>query len=285
MREIAKGVYLENAYFSGNVGCVTTGEGAVLIDTPMLPRDAWAWLKKIASVTKQGIAFLINTDYRVEHVLGNCFFPTTATIAHQAAWAEMQRYDEGFLQRYISRHKQYYPSVDADLAKARIVLPELTLTTDMTLYKGDQVFRLIYAGGHTPASVMVHLPKERLLFTGNVVVTGEHPSLDQANSLKWLHALEMIRNMDEVDLIVPGHGDLCDPSATEVLTDYITQMRERVYEHYTSGYTRRETVDRVKMQDFFEVSAERRGVIERRIRGSVERVYDEFKKGTLRRRR
>ena len=71
----------------------------------------------------------------------------------------------------------------------------------------------------------------------------------------------------------------------ELLTDYITKMRERVYEHYTSGYTRRETVDKVKMQDFFEVSAERRGVIERRIRGSVERVYDEFKKGTLRRRR
>jgi cyclase len=285
MREIAKGVYFEDAYFSGNVGCITTGEGAVLVDSPMLPRDAWAWLKRIASLTKQGIAFLINTDYRVEHVLGNCFFPTTATIAHQAAWTEMQRYDQGFLQRYISRHRQQYPRVDTDLAKARVVLPELTLTTDMTLYKGEQVFRLIYAGGHTPASIMVHLPNERILFAGNVVVTGEHPSLNQANTMKWLHALEIIRKMDGVDIIAPGHGDLCDPSATDLLTDYITTIRERVYEHFTNGYTRRETVDKVKMQDFFDIPPEKRVQMERRIRGSVERVYDEFKKRTVRRRR
>lgn len=285
MREIAKGVYFEDAYFSGNVSCITTAEGAVLIDSPMLPRDVWAWLKSIASVSRQGIAFLVNTDYRVEHVIGNCFFPTTATIAHQAAWTEMQRYDQGFLQRHISRHKQYYPSVDDDLAKARIVLPELTLSTEMTLYKGDRAFHLMYAGGHTPASIMVLLPEERILFSGNVVVTGEHPSLDQANTLEWLHALEKIRNMDNVDIIVPGQGDLCDPSATEVLTDYITMIRERVYEHYASGYTRRETVDKVKMDGFFDVPAANRTHIERRIRGSVERVYDEFKKGAGKKRR
>jgi hypothetical protein len=39
------------------------------------------------------------------------------------------------------------------------------------------------------------------------------------------------------------------------------------------------------MLDFFEVPPERRAEIERRIRGSVERVYDEFKKGKLKRRR
>ena len=43
MREIAKGVFFENDYISGNVGCVLTEEGAVLIDSPMLPKDAWHW--------------------------------------------------------------------------------------------------------------------------------------------------------------------------------------------------------------------------------------------------
>jgi len=283
MREIAEGVYFENAYRSGNVGCVITGEGAVLIDAPMLPRDAWNWLKMIASVTKQGIAFLINTDYHVERVLGNCFFPT-ATIAHQLAWAEMQRYDEAFLQRYFSRHKEHDADAVADLTKARVVLPEITLTKDLTLYKGDRVFYLIHVGGHTSASIMVHLPKERVLFAGDVVVNGEHPSLGQANSLQWLHALELIREMDDVDIIVPGHGELCDPSATKVLTDYITKLRERVYEYYSNGYTRRETVDKVKMEDFFSIPPERREEFERRIRSSVERVYDEFKKGTEKKR-
>ncbi len=285
MHEITEGVLFENAYVSGNVGCVLTEEGAVLIDSPMLPKDAWHWLRQIASRTKLGVALLVNTDYRVDRVLGNCFFPPTVTIAHQAAWIEMQRYDEAFLQRYMNHNKHYQAAMQSDLARARVVFPELTMTRDMTVYKGDRVIRLIFAGGHTPASIMLHLPTERLLFAGNVVVTGEHPDLSHADTMKWLHALEAIRGMDDVDLIVPGRGEPCDLSTTEVLTDYIIKIRERVYEYYSSGYTRRETVDKVKMEDFFSIAAARRGEMERRIRGSVERVYDEYKKGTSRRRR
>lgn len=283
MREIARGVYFEHSYRSGNVGLVLTNEGAVLIDAPMLPKDAWDWLKKVGSVSKQGISFLINTDYQVERVLGNCFFPTV-TIAHQLAWEEMQRYDEAFLQRHIGHYKLPDSSTGTDLSKARIVLPELTLTDDLTLHKGERVFQLIHVGGHTPASILVHLPQERILFSGDVVVYGQHPSLSQANTTKWLEALEFIRNMEDVDIIVPGRGDLCDRPATAVLSTYITQMRERVYEYYANGYTRRETVDRVKMQDFFEIPRGQREEIERRIRSSVERVYDEFKKEAERKR-
>jgi len=284
MREINKGIYFENSYRSGIVGFATSAEGVVMIDAPMLPKDAWDWLKKIGSVSKQGVSFLINTDYQVERVLGNCFFPT-ATIAHQLAWSEMQRYDETFLQRHISHYKELDPSNATDLSKVRIVLPELTITSDMTLYKGERILKLIHVGGHTPASIMVHLPKERVLFSGDVVVCGQHPALGQANTVKWLQALEIVRSMPDVETIVPGHGELCTSADTQALSDYITKMRERVYEHYNNGYTRRETVDRVKMQDFYDVPRNQREEIERRIRSSVERVYDEFKKEAEKKRR
>jgi len=285
MRTIADAVYFKSTYTSGNVGFVSTEEGAVLIDSPMLPKDAWGWLKRITSVNKQGIAVLINTDHQIEHILGNCFFPATVTIAHQITWNELQRYDEAYLQRHISHVKHHGPEVDSALTKVRIVLPELTLTGDMTLYKGDQVFDLVYAGGHTPSSILVHVPKSRVLFASGVVVTGEHPSLSQANSERWLQALEMIRAMEDVDIVVPGYGQPCTPADTQILSDYITALRDRVYKHYSSGYTRRETVDKVRMLDFFSIPSSRRLEIERRIRSSVERVYDEFKKGTEKKRR
>jgi len=284
MHQITKGVYYRDKCCSGNVGLAMTDDGAVLIDSPMLPKEAWEWLRKVTSISKNGIAMLINTDYKVERVLGNCFFPATVNVAHQLAWAELQRYDEAFLQRYISHYKECDTASVSDLTKARIVLPELTLTADMTVHKGGRTFRLIFAGGHTPASIMVHLPEERVLFSGDVVVCGEHPSLAQASSMRWLHALELIRRLDNVDVIVPGRGTMCDLAATETLTNYISQMRERVLQCYSEGYTRRETVDRVKMQEFFSIPAARREDIERRIRGSVERVYDEFKKETERKR-
>jgi cyclase len=132
---------------------------------------------------------------------------------------------------------------------------------------------------------MVHLPEEKVLFAGDVVVVDQHPALDQANTEQWLDALEAIRNMDGVDVIVPGHGTPCTAAKTQDLTDYITAMRERVYEHYEAGLTRRETVDKVKMSDFYAIPSDMRTPVERRIRGSVERVYDEFKKGPQKRRR
>jgi hypothetical protein len=85
--------------------------------------------------------------------------------------------------------------------------------------------------------------------------------------------------------VVPGYGEPCTRADTQVLSDYITAMRERVYEHYSGGYTRRETVDKVRMTDFYSMPPSRRPEIERRIRSSVERVYDEFKKGTEKKRR
>jgi cyclase len=228
---------------------------------------------------------LINTDYRVERVLGNCFFPTTGTIAHQAAWSQMQRYDDSFLKRYISRRRQYLPKVASELAKARVVLPELTLGSELTLHKGDKVLQLLHAGGQTPGSILVHVPEDRVLFAGDVVVVDQHPALDQANTERWLEALEAIRNMDDVDVIVPGHGAPCTADKTRDLTRYITAMRERVHEQFEAGLTRRETVDKVKMSDLLPIPADRRTLVERRIRGSVERVYGEFKKGPQKRRR
>ena len=278
MKEIASGVYCETSYCSGNVGFAVTEEGAVLVDSPMMPRDAWDWLRKITSITMKGISVLINTDYKVERVLGSCFFPATTTIAHQITWSELQRYDEQFLQRQIGHNAECDSQTATELAKTRIVHPELTLTSDMSIFKAGRAFRLLYAGGHTPASIMVHMPQEKVLFAGDVVINGEHPALSQANSMRWLHTLEIIRRLNDVELVVPGRGQPCHPLDTEMLSDYISKMRDRVYDCFTGGCTRRESVDRVRMSDFCPVPASKRDEVERRIRASVERVYDEFKK-------
>lgn len=284
MREIAEGIYYEGAYRSGNVGCVQTREGAVLVDTPMLPNDAWDWLKKTAAGNREGIAFLINTDYHLQRGLGNCYFPAPS-IAHQRTWIEIQRYDESYLQRYFGHRRERYASASIDLSKARIVLPELAVTNELTVHKGERTIKIIHVGGHTPASIVVHLPEERVLFAGDVVVNGEHPALGQANSMQWLHALETIDGMDNVDVIVPGCGDVCDRSVIQSLIDYINAIRAAVQEQFVAGATRRETVDKVKMDGFFPIPAGRREEMERRIRSSVERLYDEFKKEKERRRR
>jgi len=280
MKEIGNGVYAETEYPGCNVGCIATDEGAVLVDTPMFPADAWRWLRRIARTTKHGLAYLVSTDYHLAHILGNCFF-SAATIAHELAWGEIESHAEALLQRQIEECREKDPQLATELADVHIVLPEVAIIEGLTIYKGGRVIKVLYLGGHTPASIGVYVPDSRVLFAGDVVVVGQHPSLAEAESLQWLAALERIRGMD-VETVVPGHGAICAPEDTQPLTAYIQEMRSRVEKLYQGGTGRRDSVEKVRnaMIDRFPVRAEEKGAVAQQIRGSIERVYEEIRKGS-----
>ncbi len=279
MKEIKDGIYVETGYQGANVGFIATDGGAVLVDTPMLPADAWRWLRRVARIVTGGLAYLVNTDYHGSHILGNCFFPAVI-IAHELTWREVKTHGEALLQQYIDEYKEKEPQVATELAEVKIVAPEVTITDNLMLHKGGRAIEVIYLGGHTPASIGVHVADSKALFTGDVVVTGRHPSLAEAQTEQWLQALERIRGMD-VEVIVPGHGEPCDLAATESLSAYISEMRQRVETLYRAGASRREAVEKVRMAmiDHFPVRAENREAAAARLRASIERIYEEIRKG------
>lgn len=279
MKEIGKDIFVETEYQGANVGCILTGDGAVLVDTPMIPSEAQHWSRRVARRTKQGRTYLINTDYHISHILGNHFFPAVI-IAHELAWQEMAAYDLSFSQSIIDEYKEKDPQVAADLSEVRLVLPEVTLTDSLSLHKGDRLIEVVHFGGHTPATVGVYVPDSRVLFTGDLVVTKRHPSLIHAQSKQWLEALQRIRQMD-VEVIVPGHGGIADLSAIEPLANYIEEMRKQVGELYGGGASRREAVEKVRaaVMDLFPVRPEEQKIVAARIRASIERVYEEIRKG------
>ena len=59
MQQIGRGIYAETGYRGGNVGFVVTGEGVILINTPMIPHEARDWRDEIAGVTDQEVIFII----------------------------------------------------------------------------------------------------------------------------------------------------------------------------------------------------------------------------------
>ena len=218
MREIGPGVYVEVGYRGVNLGLVLTGEGAIVIDTPMSPSAARRWREQVAAQTDEPLIYVVNTDHHRGHALGNQFF-SAPVIAHDLAWKDMKSYTtDVWRQRLIDSFREREPDLAAELEDLQVVLPQVTFTRRLTLYRGRRLVHLIHVGGHTPATIMVHLPEERILFTGDVVVNGQHPYLGQCNSKQWLKALTYIRKMS-VDTIVPGHGDLCGKEATQPLSE------------------------------------------------------------------
>jgi cyclase len=277
MQHIGQGIYVETGYQGCNVGFVVTGEGVILINTPLSPLEARLWRDEIARVTDQKVIYIINTDYHPDCVVGNHIFGAPV-IAHELAWRKMKSYGDSFRQRLVDSYKDA-PRVAAALKRLKIVLPQITLTERMSLHKGNKVLKLIHVGGHTPASIIVHVPGDGVLFAGDVVVNGLHPLMEEADSKEWLGALTYIRRpWVKAEIIVPSEGEVCDKEATKQLSHYIRRLRSKVRGMYATGHSRAESVASVaEMLDFFPEADEEGREAKQRLKANAERVYEEMR--------
>ncbi len=274
MEEIAPGVYVKLDYEGANVGCILTDIGAIVVDTPLIPQDGKDWAARVAQLTDK-VLYVFNTDHHRAHIMGNQFFDAPV-VAHEVAWREMSNYKETFIERTKNIFKK-----DTDIAaqfdQIRLKKPEITFTGRLMLQKGGRDVHFIYLGGHTPATSGVWLPKEHILFTGDVVVVGEHPSLGQSVSKEWLEVLTRLRKMS-LAYLVPGHGPLCNTEATEPVSDYIRTLRAKVRSQYRTGRSKSEAAVVInQMIDYFPYRPGDKSFVEKRIRAGISRVYDEMK--------
>jgi cyclase len=278
MQRVAPNVYVETVWSGINVGAVITSEGIILVDTPLIPAEARLWRENLSTVSDQPIIYVINTDFHPDRVVGNCWF-NAPVIAHEGVWEKACTYGNGFRQQLIDSLADKYPPAVREMVTWKMVLPQLTFTARLTLYKGDQAVELIHVGGATPASGLVYLPEARVVFTGDTVVHGMHPLGVQANSKQWLKALNTIRKM-RVERIVPGRGPVGDKQDTYPLSEYIRQLRARVRQLYLAGRSKTEAGVLVsEFLEYFPVPDDQREAIRASVKGSVDRVYEEMKAG------
>jgi cyclase len=274
MQEIAPGVYVKLDYEGANVGCILTDAGAIVVDTPLIPADGKDWAAEVARITDK-VLYVFNTDHHRAHIVGNQYFDAPV-IAHEIAWKEMSNYKDTFIERTKNMFKRQ-PEIVAQFNEVKIKKPEVTFTGRLIIKKGGREIHFVYQGGHTPAASGVWLPEERILFSGDVVVVGEHPSLGQSNSKEWLEVLTRLRKLS-LATIVPGHGPLCNVEATVPVSEYIRAMRTKVRSQYRSGRSKSEAAVVIsQMIDYFPYRPDDKSFIEKRIRAGVSRVYDEMK--------
>jgi len=273
MREVAPGAFAETRYEGGNVGFVVTGAGVICIDVPMLPADLKRWKAQIASTTDEPIIALVQTDYDQERVLGPALLGVPV-IAHDSAPEKMKTYTSDKVMNQIS------DLLGEDVGEEgwQVRMPEVTFSERLILYKGMRELHVMHGGGHSPATCMVYLPEDGVIFTGDVVFNGLHPSVAQAETKDWLSALTQLRKM-QADTIVPGHGDVCDKEATHPLSEYIRDLRAAVRRNFQLGRSKSETSAAVipEFIDAFPYKQSDREKIRQLVKGGSDRIYDEYR--------
>jgi len=258
MQNVTKNVYTDTTIRGCNPSFVVTSDGVVVIDTPQLPTKA---VEMRALAEKHGpVRYVINTEHHVDHIFGNYYFKGAGpVIAHRGV-------DENFMVvgpdlDPFAYAAEAIPMDDPDGAP---IFPErdtyfedsnrpaIVFTGDVTLRVGGHVFELIHTPGHTPGQVTVHVPQERVAFTGDTIFSECQTWLHTSNVDQWLVALERIRQLD-IDHIVPGHGPVTTKKYLDVqrsvLMDWVTAVAAAV----AKGWSREETIERVNFADRYPV--------------------------------
>jgi cyclase len=273
MKQVTSRVYAETKYESGNVGFIVTKAGVVCIDTPMLPSDVRDWRAQIATVTRNPIIALIQTDYDQARVVGTSLFQVPL-VAHDNTWDKMKLYSSEKMLNQINEFLEQ----DANHANWQARMPDITFEERLVLYKGDCEIHVIHAGGHSTATCLVYLPEENIILSGDLVFSCQHPSMLYAETKQWLSALNQLRKMP-VDIIVPGHGEICGKEDTQPLSNYIRDMRATVRKSFQAGRSKSETSSALIPEFFqaFPYAEDERDQVRARIKGGSDRIYDEYR--------
>ena len=278
-KEIAPGVFINIAYRGCTPGFVSTEEGVILVDTPLIPEQATDWRAQIEEeCPDQPILYVFNTDHHRGHALGNQYFMPSTVIAHERAHKEMSGYTENFKERVFNSFKRE-PDIQKQMTNIEIIPPHLTFTDSTKLLYGGREVDLIYVGGHTPATSIAWLPEEKICFVGDVLWVDQHPYMAQANSKEWLEGLALIRELG-AEMLIPGHGPTCTAEATHKVEEYIIFMRGRVRDYYLEGKNKNEAKSGLvgEMLAWFPVPPDRKAKIESQIKSGINRVFREIQR-------
>jgi cyclase len=222
LEEVDRGVFAyvqpDGTWWINNTAFVTAPDGVVVVDTCATERRTRAFLETLAGVTPAPIRMLVNTHHHGDHTHGNY-------LAHPAAIVAHTRCREAMLATGINHYEGVFEPVDwGDL---RLAPPILTFDDHVDVWAGDTKIELHYIGtpAHTTNDVVAWLPDRRIMFAGDLVFNGGTPFMLMGSVRGCVEALERIRQFLP-DVIVPGHGPVCDTGVLDRLVRYCEFVEE-----------------------------------------------------------
>jgi glyoxylase-like metal-dependent hydrolase (beta-lactamase superfamily II) len=206
-----------------NAGFILTDEGVVVVDSQMNEDLAKELLTEIRRLSSLPILYIINTHYHGDHTFANhVFSPSKGIIAHENTLKFLQEHGDEHLQQF---ERFYGPEQSKGI---KITLPTKTLQDQMTLTLKDRTIQILYLGiGHTNSDLVIYLPQEKILFSGDLVYVSRLPWLVDGNTRQWLKTLEKLKALD-FKTVVPGHGKVGDRQAVQRFEVYLTDLRAAV---------------------------------------------------------
>ena len=138
------------------------------------------------------------------------------------------------------------------MAGTQPVYPDRFFDQSETLKLGGQEIHLLYFhGGHTPGDSVVWLPKQNVLFSGDLVFVDRLLGvLPFGSATDWLASFDAMEKL-KPKTIIPGHGQVCDLARARRDTgDYLRLLISHMQQAVDKGIALQEAIDSLDQSVF-----------------------------------
>ena len=255
LKDIGNGLYAwlqpDGGWGWSNAGLIRDGEASLLVDTLFdmsLTRDMLAAMEDATGIGAEKIGAIVNTHANGDHCHGNGCCPQAEIIASEASAKEMAEVPPAMLAQFKKMGAQlgpagsYFADIFApfDFENVDERTPTRTFSGMLDLKVGDKAVKLIEVGpAHTGGDVLVHVPGDRAVFTGDILFIDGTPLMWAGPVANWIRACQTIIAMD-VDVIVPGHGPVTDKAGVRRVAEYLDFVDREARERFDASLDVRE---------------------------------------------
>lgn len=174
------------------VSLIVIGKDGVLIaDGQGSSAATQTMLDRIKTITPLPLKWYVVGSDHGDHTAGNNVLPAGLTwVVHPTSLAQLKR-----------------DSAAATAARPVIVPPTAMTGNVQTIDVGTTEVVVRFLGrAHTGGDLMVHLPREQILFMSEAYLNRVFPAMRSAYPSEWARTIDAALTIDRVKRYIPGHG-------------------------------------------------------------------------------
>ena len=263
-----------------NAGLITQGYDSLLVDTLFDLKLTGEMLKVMRDAVPQAsnIGTLVNTHANGDHTFGNQLVEDAVIIASAAGASEMAELPPQALAEIMQNAGAMGEAGEFlmklfdvfDFEGIHLQAPTDTFSGMMTRKVGDKKVELHEVGpAHTKGDVLVFVPTDKMVFTGDILFIEGHPIMWVGPVANWIKACDLILSW-EVETIVPGHGPITDKSGVRAVREYLVYIEAEARKRHAAGMSVMEAAQDISFEDYSSWGDAERIVV------NVDTLYTEF---------
>lgn len=250
---IARGAWAaiaeDGGYSLCNAGIIDLGGLTVVFDSMLTPMAGSHLAREARRRTGRGADLVVNSHWHGDHIRGNASLRPALVVSTEKTrdliatlgpkqWAD-DRKTMGAALRDLDSASTDVPANERALYRGWFegtlavplpfspVPPSLTFETELRIHGTQRELRILtFGGGHSPSDVFAYLPEERVVFLGDLLSVGLHPSAGDGVPWRWAQILRRIRAFG-VEVAVPGHGPVGSDREIRQIEGYLHHLDRR----------------------------------------------------------